>query len=268
MKLKVLVDNNTFIDMYYLAEPAVSYFIQDKDTALLFDTGYSDVFLLNAKKMGIDLNKADRIALSHGHNDHSGGLGYLKSCGKKFKLIAHPGAFVEREDDAGTKIGSPLSEEAIRERFDVSCHTEPYFINDRLVFLGQIETSLPFETRYAIGRKYENGTSAEDLILDDSALVYKGRDGLFIITGCSHAGICNIIEYAKKVCGCDKIHGVIGGFHLFENDERLSRTIDYLSENKIELLYPCHCVSLAAKIEIGRKLKIREVGVGLELDIE
>ena len=53
MKLKVLVDNNTFIDMYYLAEPAVSYFIQDKDTALLFDTGYSDVFLLNAKKMGI-----------------------------------------------------------------------------------------------------------------------------------------------------------------------------------------------------------------------
>ena len=53
MKLKVLVDNNTFIDMYYLAEPAVSYFIEDNDDAILFDTGYSDVFLRNAEKMGI-----------------------------------------------------------------------------------------------------------------------------------------------------------------------------------------------------------------------
>ncbi len=254
--------------MYYLAEPAVSYFIQDGDMTLLFDTGYSDVFLLNGKKMGIDPLKVGQIVLSHGHNDHSGGLRYLKSNRKKFKLIAHPGAFVEREDDSGLKIGSPLNEEEIAEHFDVSYHKEPFFINDDLVFLGQIETSLPFEPRYVIGRKYEDEAALPDPILDDSALAYKGKDGLFIITGCSHAGICNIIEYAKKVCGCDKVYGVIGGFHLFENDERLSKTIDYLKENKIELLYPCHCVSLAAKIEMGRKLKIREVGVGLELNIE
>ena len=57
MKLKVLVDNNTFIDEYYLGEPAVSYYIEDEDTKILFDTGYSEAFIKNAKNMKIDLRK-------------------------------------------------------------------------------------------------------------------------------------------------------------------------------------------------------------------
>ena len=56
MKLKVLVDNNTYIDRYYLGEPAVSYYIEDGNTRLLFDTGYSDAFVSNAEKMGMDLD--------------------------------------------------------------------------------------------------------------------------------------------------------------------------------------------------------------------
>ena len=60
MKLKVLVDNNTFIDEYYLGEPAVSYYIEDEDTKILFDTGYSEAFIKNAKNMKIDLRKIDK----------------------------------------------------------------------------------------------------------------------------------------------------------------------------------------------------------------
>lgn len=254
--------------MYYLAEPAVSYYIEDNGETILFDTGYSDVFLSNAKKMGIDLAKADHIVLSHGHNDHSGGLPYLKKVGKRFRLIAHPDAFVKREDDTGLSIGSPMDEESVNRCFDLSAHTEPYRISEHLIFLGQIKKTLPFEKDYAIGKKYINDKAYEDHIDDDSALVYTGKEGLFIITGCSHAGICNIIEQAKKVCGQDKIQGVIGGFHLFDIDERLHKTIDYFEENNIRLLYPCHCVSLGAKIEMGKRLKIHEVGVGLELEIE
>ena len=70
----------------------------------------------------------------------------------------------------------------------------------------------------------------------------------------------------KKVCNDNRILGVIGGFHLFENDGRLKDTITYFKDNNIKYLYPCHCVSLKAKIEMAKQLEIHEVGVGLELE--
>ena len=60
MKLKVLVDNNTFIDMYYLGEPAVSYYIEDGNDKILFDVGYSDIFIKNAEKC-LFWHKANRV---------------------------------------------------------------------------------------------------------------------------------------------------------------------------------------------------------------
>lgn len=117
-----------------------------------------------------------------------------------------------------------------------------------------------------IGKYKKDDKLIDDTVLNDSAIVYKSSKGLFIITGCSHSGICNIIEYAKNVCHDNRIYGVLGGFHLFDVDERLEKTINYFQENNIELLYPCHCVSLMAKVKIAKKLKINEVGVGLEIN--
>ena len=77
MKLTVLLDNNTFIDQYYLGEPGVSYFIEVDGKKVLFDVGYSDAFLTNAQKAGIDLADIDFVILSHGHLDHTRGLPYL-----------------------------------------------------------------------------------------------------------------------------------------------------------------------------------------------
>ena len=88
--------------------------------------------------------------------------------------------------------------------------------------------------------------------MDDTALVYKSENGIYIITGCSHSGICNIIEYAKEVCKDNRVLGVIGGFHLFEVTEQVNKTIDYLKQNNIKELYPCHCTSFAVKAEIHK----------------
>lgn len=70
-------------------------------------------------------------------------------------------------------------------------------------------------------------------MLDDTAIAYKSENGIYIITGCSHSGICNIIEHAKKVCNDNRVLGVIGGFHLFSINEQLEKTIKYLNNNKL-----------------------------------
>ncbi len=268
MKLKVLVDNNTFIDMYYLGEPAVSYYIEDGEDKILFDVGYSDAFLKNAEKMNIDINTINKIVISHGHDDHTRGLKYIFNKKRNIELISHPESFNYKEDNTGLYIGSPLKASEISNSCKLHLTKEPTQISKNIIYLGEIPVINDFEQRYAIGKQIVDGNKEKDEILDDSAIAYKGKDGLFIVTGCSHSGICNIIEYAKKICNDNRICGVIGGFHLFENDERLKYTIDYLKKNNIEQLYPCHCVSLAAKIEMSKILMIREVGVGLELNIE
>ena len=268
MKLKVLVDNNTFIDNYYLAEPAVSYYIEDENTKILFDTGYSNVFIKNAEEMKIDLNQLDKIVISHGHNDHTGGLKHLfKSISNKnINLIAHEGCLNKKTFDT-EDIGTSMTKEQLEKVCNLKLTKTPLNISENVVFLGEIPQLNDFEKREIIGKCSEKEKMVDDIVKDDTAIVHKSDKGLFIITGCSHSGICNIIEYAKKVCNETKIYGVIGGFHLFDVNDRLDKTIEYLKNNSIEWLYPCHCVSLEAKIQMSKKLTIHEVGVGLEICI-
>lgn len=266
MKLTVLVDNNTYIDRYYIGEPAVSYYIEIDDKKILFDTGYSDVLISNAKKMNIDLSNVTDIILSHGHNDHTRGLKFLsKEIDMSSRtLICHPYCLLPKYD--GTEyIGSPYSYSEINEKMQYKPSKEVYKISDNLLFLGEIPRSNKFESISPIGKTMIDSKLQDDYCKDDSAIVYKNNDGIFIITGCSHSGICNIVEYAKKVCNEERILGILGGFHLFHDKEQINKTIKYLDSCRVENIYPCHCVSLEAKAKMMDKLNVNEVGVGMEL---
>lgn len=222
MKLTVLVDNNTLIDRYFLAEPGLCFHIQDGETNLLLDVGYSDIFLSNAQKMKVDLSMLDYIAISHGHLDHTWGLDPLIKYftelvienipHKKPVVLGHPQTFTSVSSEGIAEFGSVISENKLSKHFELSLKKEPQWINESLVYLGEIPRKNDFESSETFGKK--EGEQENDLVPEDSALVYKSAKGLVIITGCSHSGICNIIEYAKKVCGEDKIFDIVGGLHL------------------------------------------------------
>ncbi len=276
MKLTVLVDNNTLIDKYYLGEPGVSYLIETEDKQILFDVGYTNAFLTNAQKLGLNLLNTDFIVLSHGHLDHTWGLDPLvklffeaKNTGLARKdplLVAHPDVFNTKTVAGLEEIGSTFSAEKLAKHFKLKLTDQPFWITDKLVFLSQIERKNDFENKSPVGQVIKDSNPIDDYLLEDSALAYKTEQGLVIITGCSHAGICNIIEHAKKVCGDDRIVDVIGGFHLLMPEKaQLEGTLNYFSQLQANTLHPCHCVDLQSKIALANVTKIEEVGVGLVL---
>jgi len=277
MKLHVLVDNNTLIDRYFIGEPGLSFLIEAQGEKILFDTGYSDAFMINAKKMNIDLLDIDTVVISHNHLDHTWGLNYLirlytecrieKIPFKKPALVTHPLSLVSRKIGSLPEIGPMLSCDRLERFFDLQLSKTPADITDRLVFLGEIPRDNSFEAQKPMGTVMADGRETDDYLADDSALVYKSAQGLVIITGCSHAGICNIAEYAKKVCNDSRIIEIIGGFHLLNTPEKQMRgTLDYMKKLNPGCVHACHCTDLNAKIALSEAVDLKEVGVGLCLE--
>ena len=160
--------NNARIDNYLLSEPGLSLLIEAKDKKILFDTGYSDVFIKNAETLGLDLGDITDIVISHGHNDHTRGLTYFELHG--VPLIAHPNIFDTKIDENKIHYGCPIAEEELGRRYRLNLTNRPFWLNNEFVFLGEIP---------------EN-KSAD---IDDTSLVHKTNEGIFIITGCSQMRI-------------------------------------------------------------------------------
>jgi 7,8-dihydropterin-6-yl-methyl-4-(beta-D-ribofuranosyl)aminobenzene 5'-phosphate synthase len=275
VRVTILVDNNTLIDRYYLAEPGFSVLVEDGGARVLFDLGYSGIFLGNARKMGIDLAAIDCVALSHGHLDHSWGLaelirhyselGFSGRKPPRPRLVAHPSAFRSIAFGTVGEIGSLIPEGKLARHFDMSLGEEPQWLGANLVFLGSIPRLKDYETPAPIGNREGDGLG--DRVEDDSALACRTGEGLVVITGCSHSGICNVIERAKAVTGESRLRDVIGGFHLQAPPRpQLEGTVDYFRTAGARIIHPCHCTDLASKIELARAVGVGEVGVGTVLE--
>ena len=272
LKATVLVDNNTLIDKYYTGEPAFSLYLETSGCRVLFDAGYSDVFLRNAQLVDLDLAKLDAVALSHGHNDHTWGLSHLiqhydrRLVKNRPLLIAHPHAF-ERKRADGLEIGMTLPREVLNEYFEVKSQKEPYKITDKLTWLGEIPRVV--EPPRALGKRVFGGIETDDFCLDDTAMVYEGAQGLVIFTGCSHSGICNIIDYARKITGCKRVRDLVGGFHMQKMPvAEMNEAVAWLSKDPPEVMHPCHCTDLAAKAALSLFFNVEETGAGLNLDYD
>jgi len=257
MKITILTENVAGGKL--LAEHGLSYLIEIDGERILFDTGHSDVFLKNAKMLGIDIEDGVKtVILSHGHWDHGDGLSFIENK----KLITHPSSFSKRFGKSDYRpVGLSLSREEIQEKFDLTETINHYQISSNFVFLGEIPRLNDFESQ-ATSFEFENGE--DDFITDDSALVAVLNNELVVITGCSHSGICNICEYAKKVTGISKIKAVIGGFHLKHQNRQTFETIDYFKRNQVEKLYPSHCTELPALAVFYEEFKIEQVKTGKE----
>jgi 7,8-dihydropterin-6-yl-methyl-4-(beta-D-ribofuranosyl)aminobenzene 5'-phosphate synthase len=258
MKISILNDN--IAGRWCRSEHGLSYHVK-ADRTVLFDTSSSDLIAYNAQMMNIDLQAIDTIVLSHGHDDHTGGLMLFEGQ----ELVCHPDTFIKRRRKAnGSELGMRFSEAQINERFRLLKSREPVQLSEQIFFLGEIPRTTDFESKLTPFIK-EDGS--DDFVMDDSALAILSPKGLVVISGCAHAGICNTIDYAIKVTGVQKIQLVMGGFHLLQDDALTQKTIDYLKAKAVEQVIPSHCTSFSAQTAIYKSFRFTPLKSGNVIEI-
>lgn len=291
--ITVLVDNRA--DLMVKSTDTVKYFkeepllaehgfaalidLQDAEVRLLWDAGITTIALLeNMRRMEIDPTTIDKIALSHGHRDHTAAItDVIKAIGGRPKprkwdkdatieeirrwvkdhqvpLVAHPAAFRERwgiEKD-GTRYGPglpPPRAEWEAAGAEIILSEGPYKLGPGCWTTGAVprrsfeKAGTPSTMAYRDGDEF-----IRDYMDDDQTIVINVRDkGLVIVAGCAHSGIVNTVNYAREISGVNKVWAITGGFHLGRaNDEEIQCTIDEIKKLEPLIVAPSHCTGFKA----------------------
>ncbi|MGZ3518260.1 MAG: MBL fold metallo-hydrolase [Vulcanimicrobiaceae bacterium] len=242
----------------------------DQTRNVLVDFGFTPRALTNNIAMlNIDPSRLDALVLSHGHYDHFGGLaGFLEQNRRSLKrqiplYVGGEEAFCAREWTGPPKRGnfgvidrSTLDAAPIK----VTIAEQPAIVGDLGFTTGPIDltsferilspSSMRIGMQDGSGCNPQQFTAAErqqgtipDRFRHEIATVYnlKGR-GLVVLTSCSHRGVVNTIERARSVSGIEKVHAVVGGFHLVPYPEDYVReTVAALKKLDVDYVVPLHC---------------------------
>lgn len=226
---------------------------------LLFDAGLSPHALAtNMRILGVIPGDIETIVLSHGHFDHTAGLGgFVREVGRtSVPVIIHPEFWSRRRLVIQGKEPVELptaSRRALEETgFTIVEDRQPSFLlDDSVLITGEVDRTSGFEPGFPPQQAWRDGRWEPDpLVLDDQALIMNVRGkGLVVLTGCGHAGIINITRYAKRLTGIEKVHAVMGGFHLggplFE--PLIPRVCAELETVEPDVIVPAHCTGWAAQ---------------------
>jgi 7,8-dihydropterin-6-yl-methyl-4-(beta-D-ribofuranosyl)aminobenzene 5'-phosphate synthase len=263
MALKITtLSENTVDALGLLGEWGLSILVETGETSILLDTGQSISVGHNAEALGIDLHNIDKIVLSHGHADHTGGLmNVLAQIGKNVEIIAHPDVFTAKyggkQEENRKEIGIPfqLQElESLGAKFKLS--KKPVKLTPDIMTTGEVPMVTDFEQidpdRFFVK---EDSNWHPDELNDDLALIINTKPGLIVVLGCGHRGVINTLYHAQKLTGRQEIRLVIGGCHLINSSaERVYLTIVALQELDVQKVGVSHCTGLEASAIMAQAL--------------
>jgi 7,8-dihydropterin-6-yl-methyl-4-(beta-D-ribofuranosyl)aminobenzene 5'-phosphate synthase len=253
------------------AEHGLAYYVESvvngKTTTCMFDYGLDPVGVMNnIALLGLDLGKANAFSLSHGHFDHwMGAVSILKQ--NQSRIAGGTPFYVGEEAFAHRYALRPGSTEAMDlgqlRKEDIEALglkvvevKDPVQIIPGVYFTGNIERVTTYE-KVPPSLLIKRGEKPEsDDFRGEQALFFNVREkGLVVLSGCAHAGIVNTVKHAQKIAGTDKVHAVMGGFHLINaKPEVIQQTVADIKAMKPDYIVPTHCTGFEAITTFAKEM--------------
>jgi 7,8-dihydropterin-6-yl-methyl-4-(beta-D-ribofuranosyl)aminobenzene 5'-phosphate synthase len=278
-KLKItILCENTVGRMIGIGEHGFSAFIETDQGNYLFDTGKGHSIVSNSLVLEKDLRGIKKIFLSHGHQDHTGGLPEVLQLKGKVDVHAHPHIFLDRiavtkEKETETRRFAGL----LYKRSYLECLGAHFLFNSDFVevengmFLtGEVVRQTEFEKSDPRLFMAIDGKTSPDTFPDDQSLILDTEKGLVLVLGCAHSGMINIIDHVMNKMNKKKFYAILGGTHLdFLTPEQLEQSILSLKKIQVEKIGVSHCTGMRASFrlhqEFGNRFFQGCVGSVLEL---
>lgn len=265
LEVNILV-NNTVYKKGFLAEHGLSFHFKYQGKEYLFDTGHGETLFFNAEKLAIDLKNIDTIFLSHGHDDHTGGLKRLLQANHKIRVFAHSDLFLPKHK----KIDNHFYFNGVKIKKTQITNFQAAEKNKKaaegIYSITEIKTSPKLYKDFSEKRCIiKNNKKKVDLFNDENTIFIESEKGIVILLGCSHKGVVNIIDEIRSKLGDKKIKAILGGMHLkTATKKEVTEIIDYFKLIDFDLLVPIHCTGRVAALRFkeafGEKVKLASVG--------
>ena len=277
MKILNLIENTEGAEGC-AAEHGLSFYIETEKHRLLMDLGPSASVIGNAEKLGVDLRKVDTVILSHGHDDHGGGILPFTELNPDAKIYLQESAFgeyysIRGQEPAPEYIGL---DPAIRDLPQVVILNGECRIDDELFLFSGIRGKKNWPVSNYNLRKKENGELKQDDFIHEQCLVITEGERRILLSGCAHNGILNILDRFEELCG-GAPDIVISGFHMmkksvYTDEERLViRDTARKLKKYPTVFYTCHCTGTKAfdmmKKIMGEKLQYVHCGERIPADV-
>lgn len=245
MKIISILEN-TKRDKLLTAKHGLSLYIETEEMNIIFDLGPDSTYIKNAKVLGIDLNKAHSVIISHGHSDHIGGLPYLNEVNKNAPIYLSQFALEPHWLKVGAyyhKVGACSSIQGIYE-------SRLNFVNQDVEIAKGIHIVHLSPTNDYTKNLYKGSPKELDDFNHEIMLVIERGKGLVLFSGCSHHGIVSMAQIALEKFPGKQIEMIIGGFHLIglpilntlgKTEEEIMNIGRTLNEMPINSFYSCHC---------------------------
>ena len=265
LRILTLMEDATPNNGGLVHEHGLSLYIEFGGKRFLFDTGSTDKFLINADRMGVDLDNLDGCVISHNHYDHCGGFIYWARRGYNLPRLYTGKDFFDvkykmAEGGRKTFLASGITE-AVLERFgveNVQCEDVLELCPGAWVVSG-FKMENDFEKTVERFTREVDGEIRIDQFKEEASLVFETDKGLVFVVGCSHPGIVNMINKVKAKFD-QPIYAVYGGTHLIAaDDERIEKTLDFCRDSGIKVLGMCHCTGEHAEEMIKERSEFQAV---------